>query len=743
MKIQVILSVFLLSFPFFSNAQLLSGKVTDENGRPLQNANILNQRSGAHAHANEIGEFTLKSVETGDPIEVSHLGFATRVITLTEADLEKVLSVQLEKASVRLDQVSITSELNAVRHLTRLDLAVNPVNHSQEVLRTVPGLFIGQHAGGGKAEQIFLRGFDIDHGTDVNIQVDGVPVNMVSHAHGQGYADLHFLIPELIETVDFGKGPYYADQGNFTTAGYVNFRTKDRLNGSSISAEYGRFNTMRTVALLDLSEQSTRNSAYLAGEFLLTDGFFESPQDFNRMNLFGKYTALLGDNQRISVFGSHFQSKWDASGQIPQRAVDDGSITRFGAIDDTEGGSTSRTNLGLSHTRFIDNSSFVKSRVYFSHYDFELFSNFTFFLNDPVNGDQIRQREDRSLVGLESMYQKESLLAGSELKLQAGAGLRYDDVNGNELARTANRRDLLERLAYGNVDETNIYGFVNAEWESGNWLINAALRGDYFSFQYVDLLDSLYNSPAQDDGIVSPKFNVVYTLNPALQFYLKSGIGFHSNDTRVVIRDQGQTLPAAYGADLGAIWFPTPKIMLNTAFWYLFLEQEFVYVGDEGIVEPSGETRRLGIDFSARMELLDGLFANLDVNWTMPRAVTEPEDEAFYIPLAPTLTSVGGLTFQPNDRFSAALHYRYLGDRPANEDYSLTAEGYFVLDGNIQYQWKALQLFARFENLLDTEWDETVFETTSRLRAEAEEATEIHFTPGTPFSWRFGMRYLF
>ncbi|MEO1653079.1 MAG: TonB-dependent receptor plug domain-containing protein, partial [Bacteroidota bacterium] len=246
---------------------------------------------------------------------------------------------------------------------------------AQEILRRVPGLFIGQHAGGGKAEQIFLRGFDIDHGTDVNLTVDGMPVNMVSHAHGQGYADMHFLIPETIDQIDFGKGPYYAHKGNFNTAGYVDFETKNRLDNSLVKLEYGRFNTFRSVGLFNLVN-TEKNNAYLAAEYTLTDGPFDASQNFTRFNLMGKYTGQVSSRDRFSLLVSHFTSKWDASGQIPNRAVDAGLIGRFGAIDDTEGGSTTRTNVMGEFIRNLNANTFLKSHAFYSHYTFELFSNF-------------------------------------------------------------------------------------------------------------------------------------------------------------------------------------------------------------------------------------------------------------------------------------------------------------------------------------------------------------------------------
>lgn len=729
----ILFSLCLLLTAYNASGQTLEGKIVDKRGIAIPDAYIIAVNSEAHTHSNELGLFRNSDFKTGDTLRISFIGFAAKTMVLRDEDFDKPITIVMEEAPINLDQVVISNQSSALNQLSRVDLQTNPVNTSQEVLRKIPGLFIAQHAGGGKAEQIFLRGFDIDHGTDITISVDGMPVNMVSHAHGQGYADLHFLIPETIERVDFGKGPYYTDRGNFNTAGYVEFQTKDKVEQSMASVEYGQFNTLRTVGLFDLLPANEQQHAYLAGEYLLSDGPFESSQNFNRLNLMGKYTVNLPANGKFSILASHFTSKWDASGQIPQRAVDAGLISRFGAIDDTEGGFTSRTNIALSHTKSLSSSTFLKSRAYFSKYDFELFSNFTFFLDDPENGDQIRQVEDRQIFGLESVYVLQSSPSGFDFNLQAGAGLRYDKVNGNELSHTANRKITLEQLALGDVNESNLYGFVNTEFEFGDLLINPGLRLDYFRFDYINQLTTAYTSLSETKARVSPKLNFLYNPSPFWQFYLKSGVGFHSNDTRVVVARSGEEiLPAAFGADLGTVWKPTARLWFNTALWYLYLQQEFVYVGDAGIVEPSGETRRMGVDFGVRLQLADRLFFDSDINYTIARAIGEPEG-ADYIPLAPDLTAGGGLSYQSNTGFSGGVRYRYIKDRPANEDGSITAEGYFIADINANYTVGNTTFSLIVDNLFDVEWNEAQFATESRLRTETDPVEELHYTPGTPF----------
>ncbi|MDE0470639.1 MAG: TonB-dependent receptor plug domain-containing protein [Ekhidna sp.] len=247
------LTFILLSLNGSLFAQTFSGKIVDEHQKPIQEANILNQRTDQHAHSNELGELTLEDCSIGDTLQISNIGYQTKLIPIE--NLKKFLTIVLDEEVISLEEVIISPTINALHIITEIDIGTNPVNSSQDILRRVPGLFIGQHAGGGKAEQIFLRGFDIDHGTDINITVDGLPVNMVSHAHGQGYADLHFVIPETVEKIDFGKGAYYQDKGNFTTAGYVDFTTKEQLDNSSVKLETGQFDTYQAAGNVRFSRK--------------------------------------------------------------------------------------------------------------------------------------------------------------------------------------------------------------------------------------------------------------------------------------------------------------------------------------------------------------------------------------------------------------------------------------------------------------------------------------------------------
>ena len=734
---QVIVVILLFAIAYSTQAQV-SGRVSSENSLSLEGVHILNQTSKSHAHSDQKGYFEIENTHKGDILLITHVGFLPQLVQIQSS---RSLNIYLQEKVFDLEEVYVSPRVDAINVLADFNIKTNPVNTSQEILRQVPGLFIGQHAGGGKAEQIFLRGFDIDHGTDISISVDGMPVNMVSHAHGQGYADLHFVIPETINQLNFGKGPYYANQGNLATAGYVELKTIDALTENQVKLEVGQFNSQRVLGMFQLVN-GEKHKAYIASEYQLTDGPFDSPQNFNRLNIMAKYSGQTSSSDHLKVIGSIFSSQWDASGQVPKRAIDNGSIGRFGAIDDTEGGQTSRANFSVEHTKIISPSRFLTSNLYYSNYQFELYSNFTFFLDDPINGDQIRQKENRDLFGLSSEYNQSIHLGLFDGSFTIGAGLRSDIVNNNELSHTKNRTIVLDSIQFGDIHEINAFSYANMSLESGKWVINPGFRFDRFDFNYTDALKP-YQTQQTLKSIISPKLNILYNLSNQLQLYVKSGKGFHSNDTRLITGNINKNiLPAAWGTDLGFISKPTQNLLINTAIWYLYSEQEFVYVGDAGIVEPSGRSRRMGVDLSFRHQPSNWLFWNFDINYTVARAIDEPEDQN-YIPLAPDLTAVSGISIIHPSGIYGGIRMRHINDRPANEDNSIIAKGYTVIDGNIGHQWNHLDLSVNVQNLFDVEWNETQFATESRLKDELNAVEEIHFTPGTPFFLKGSLTYKF
>ncbi|UHG90445.1 TonB-dependent receptor [Spirosoma oryzicola] len=739
----------LISLQAYAHLGGISGVVYDQTTNvPLRGVTVQLTGLGKATLTNELGQFRFTGLVAAPyKIELSHLGFKTQTIAVTVLDDQTTsLKAYLTSASVELSEVVVSSQRAHDQQLiSSLDIKLRPIVNSQEILRLVPGLFIGQHAGGGKAEQIFLRGFDLDHGTDIRLTVDGMPVNMVSHAHGQGYADLHFVIPELVEGADFKKGPYTTDKGNLATAGWVDFRTKTALDRSFVKLEAGQYNTYRAVAGLDLLGQRGRaknQSAYLASEYSYSDSYFDNPQHFKRLNVVGKYHGHLTPNTNLTLTGSTFWSKWNHSGQIPDRAVESGLIGWFGSIDPTEGGETSRTNVNAQLVTVTPKNHVIKNQFFYSNYNFELYSNFTFFRNDSINGDQIRQKEHRNLFGYNGSYSAQTYLGKSRWTTTLGAQYRQDITHHTELSHTKNRVETLNPVQFGNVNEINAAAYADELIQfSDHFSLNAGVRLDYFRSQYEDLLTTPALTKRATQAIVSPKLNLYYTLNPHFQLYLNTGKGFHSNDARVVVAQDGrEILPGAYGSDLGVIVKPFPRLLINAAAWYLWLEQEFVYVGDEGVVEPSGRSRRQGIDVSARYQLTKNVYADVDLNTARPRAIGVEAGQN-YLPLAPTFTSTGGLSLQTSSGLNGSIRYRYIGSRPANEDNSIVAQAYFVTDLQANYTKRNYNVGLSIQNLLNTRWKETQFATESRLQGEAAPVDEIHFTPGTPFFARLSLTW--
>ncbi len=727
--------LFFLSITAFSQGTL-QGTVVDDNNEPLIGANIVFHGTGKGTIADKSGNFRLVNIPVGAyQLDISFIGYVTQTISIEIKDKKTtIISPKLISGGVQLGDVLVTaSQDRPVNTLSQVDIKFRPINTSQDILRMVPGLFIAQHAGGGKAEQIFLRGFDADHGTDINVEVDGMPVNMVSHAHGQGYADLHFLIPEVVGYVDFDKGPYFADKGDLNTAGYVAFQTKNKLDRNFFKVEGGSFGSGRAVAGVNIPMKGEKSSAYVASEFYRSDGFFISNQRFTRFNIQTKFNTQIGEKTKLTASLSAFDSHWDASGQIPDRAVESGLINRYGSLDPTEGGGTGRFNAYVKSVHDLGNGSSLENQLYAIKYNFSLFSNFTFYLKDSVNGDQIHQQEDRWVYGYKSRYTHSSTLLGRNLKSEIGAGLRYDVISNIALSHTV-KRDFLNDIKRGDINEANVNGFWSETLSVTDKLsINGAVRFDYFHFAYNDKL-SLAQPAAVDKSIVSPKLNVSYQASRNVNLFFRSGTGFHSNDARVVVAQSGkETLPRAYSMDVGADIKITRQLLVHTALWRLDLDQEFVYVGDDGIVEPSGKSQREGIDFSVRYQLTSWLFLDGDLNATRPRAKGLPEGEN-YIPLAPTITSIGGFSFRNVNGFNGSVRYRYLGDRPANENNTVVAKGYVIADALVSYSRPGYDIGVSVENLFNHEWKEAQFDTESRLKNEALPVSEIHFTPGTPFS---------
>jgi hypothetical protein len=671
------------------------------------------------------------------------------------------LRILLTINALKLSEIVVTADraLSAASStvLSAIDFQLKPVNSAQDLLRNVAGLVTAQHAGGGKAEQIFLRGFDADHGTDVAASVDGIPVNMPSHGHGQGYLDLHFLIPETVKNTETAKGSYDASNGDFATAGSIKFKTFDRLDNDLFQFQIGTVPTQkrdpsvyRSLLMYQLPIYGNKVASYIASEYIFAPSYFDASQDFKRFNFMSKTNFDVGKNGNFKLTLSQFNSNWKASGQIPERAIQSGSISRFGAIDDREGGKTSRQNLNLIYSQVAQNQSF-EAQIFASKYDFSLFSNFTFFASDSINGDMINQKDERIILGFNTKY----VVSNQKNKFTIGAGLRQDDIK-NGLFQAPNR--VAEAVfADATIYETATHLYAKNEYElSPKLRAEIGVRLNYFHFDVRDNLPTgaVYNnySAKNNQFQLAPKLNLTYSLSTNYKLFLNAGRGFHSNDARSVVQNKNNhKLPDAWSGEMGLQIKPLPKLLISAVVWGLELDNELVFVGDDGTTENKGASRRIGLDLGVRATINDWLFADFDVNLSKGRLLEKrfgavlPTDNL--IPLAPNLTSTGGLTTHfpcgNGGKIEGALRYRLVGERAANESNSVRALGYNVIDLTTFYKKSRFNVGFSVENLLNAKWNEAQFDTESRFKNEANAVSELHFTPGTPFAAKliFGVNF--
>jgi outer membrane receptor for Fe3+-dicitrate len=741
----------------------VNGVVFDkETGKRLENVFVSIVQISSHSHTDDKGNFHFVNVALGKyDIEFDKSGYLREVQSITlNSNNTDTLKIYLSIKPFNLNSVEITVDrpvsAASSKFLNAVDFENRPKNSAQDMLRLVPGLFIAQHAGGGKSEQIFIRGFDADHGTDVATFVDGIPVNMPSHGHGQGYADLHFLIPEVVQGMSIYKGTSSPLYGDFATGAAVGFKTYDSLPSNLIQIETGSvpstkaITTTRGLALLNVPVKSDKVSSYFAADVINNRGFFERDQNFKRVNLFSKTTIALNDYSNIHFSVTGFGSSWNASGQIPERGVSRGLITRFGSIDPNEGGTTQRNNYNLVYHSKLGSGEF-EVQAYASTYRFKLFSNFTFFLTDTVNGDMIEQDDNRTIKGLNTKYIIGHKLFNMSNRFTIGASFRADDIE-NQLWHSPGR-ERMKVNAHSLIHQRSNAVYINEVFRfSDKFRAEVGARYDYFIFDVEDLLPS--DSTRKNytgfnyQTAINPKFNLIYSVNRKFQLFLNSGSGFHSNDARSSVQDKNNhTLPLAISAELGTLINISNKAVISCAIWGMDLNNELIYVGDDGTTENRGPSRRIGIDLSGRIQLFPWLYADADVNFsrnTFINKVYGKELESnFYIPLAPILTSAGGLTAKLAGGFETSIRYRYMKDRPANENNTIIAHGYNVVDLSANYKTKHYKIGLVIENLLNVKWNEAQFATETRLKNELNPVDELHYTPGTPFYFKIIFGYLF
>lgn len=679
------------------------------------------------------------------------------------------------------------------------DYEMRPRSTTFEILNNVPGLVVAQHQGGAKAMQWLVRGFDADHGTDFAVFVDGLPVNLGTHGHGQGYADTNFVIPETIAGLELYKGPYFVQFGDFANAGALNLQIKDAFEENFVRAEGGFWGTQRYV--VGFSPKIEGVQTLLAAEAHYTDGPFRDEQDLARYNVFGKVRLAPLQGHDLSVWASVYAADWDASGQIPAREVAAGRLDRFGAIDPSEGGTTDRQNLNLRYTIQADPRERIEVHAYASRYTMRLYSNFTFFKEtglrfyrdadgrladlcagldagacaaagrDPswrwLPGDGIDQDDERILFGGRASYIRFATLYDVPVEGEVAVETRHDDVDVALYRQSQRRRfHAVNRVA---AAPRSVGGYVRGQASPLPWMrFELGMRWDAFFFHVADRLPNQTVDPhfeeerlagSRSDAIVSPKASVVVTPLRDTDVYLNFGTGFHSNDARASIRareERVDPLVRSLGYEVGSRTRILDRVDLGASIWLLDLDSELVFSGDAGTVEPSDGTRRWGVDFESRILLSDWLFLDYDLAYSDPqfRASGDP------VALAYTLLMNGGLTAEFENGFSAAVRVRYLDDRPANEDRTLTAHGYTLVDVIGKYRWRNLEAHLNLLNVLDRDWREAQFADQSCVRAELGSAAgcalagnlganvdevreDVHFTPGNPFWVRGGLTVYF
>ena len=644
------------------------------------------------------------------------------------------------------------SEAASRVHVGRRELELRPKRRPGDLFEAVPGLFAVQHAGGGKANQWFLRGFDADHGTDVALFVDGVPLNLVSHGHGQGYADVNFLIPELVTELDGYKGPYYAEFGDFATAGAVELSLAESFAESRAEYTFGEYGLHRGLVVASPEAGETWR-AVLAGEVAANDGPFENPEALRRFNLYGRATHDLSPTAKLSFTWMSYGSTWNGNGQIPARAVcgegEPGSLPpeaygepcldHFGTVDPSEGGATQRHQTSLRYSA-SETDGELSALIYWVKNRFTLYSNFTFFADDPERGDAIEQGDDRTMVGTDARAARHFHYGPLKVTATLGLQARVDSIENSLWHSQA--RERLEPRVQANVTETELGLFAEVDARLTKALrFVAGLRADRVDVAVEDRLEDRSTQGTRSSGVkgdqaLSPKLLAIVSPLAVLDLYASYGRGFHSNDARGVVQAQNPAtlLTPALGWEMGARFAPLEGLSFEAAAFLLDLDSEIVWSGDAGTTEPSGRTRRYGLEAGGRYRIQNWLFADADLSLVHAKYRENPGN-ANAVALAPTRTFTAGIAARPTFGDTTpfgALRVKSIADRPATEDRSFTAEGFTTLDVNAGARWKNVEAGVEVQNVFDVKYREVNFANESRLAYEPAPVNGIHYSPGWP-----------
>jgi hypothetical protein len=619
-----------------------------------------------------------------------------------------------------------------------------PLLRKGELLEAVPGLVVTQHSGDGKANQYFLRGFNLDHGTDFAFSVDGVPVNLPSHAHGQGYSDLNFLIPELIDTIEFKKGPFYPEVGDFSGAGAANIRLVNKLPEGILNVQGGMFGYVR--ALVADSPRVGAGRLLYAFEYDHYDGPWVVPERSNRYNGLLRY-HLDDARDEVNLTASVYAApQWRSTDQVAQRALDEGLIPRFGALDPSDGGDTGRAALTFDWTRHDDDAT-TKVILYGFYYRLNLFSNFTYFLTDPVNGDQFEQVDRRYVGGADLRRTWDRTWWGKKVENTLGVQVRNDDIPDSGLNHTAQRRLVAVEL-HDRIEELGGGAYASDQIQWTSWLKSElGLRGDLAAIDVNS--DTAANSGRQTSGIVSPKAGLVFGPWKKTELYLDVGAGYHSNDARGVtltidptttMQAQGKVplLVRTKGAEVGARTSIVPGLVTTLSLWFLQSDSELTFDGDSGDTEANGPSRKYGVELANFYKPTSWLTLSGDVALTHARYVDDPRGG--YIPNAIPVVVSGAATVETPSGIFAGARVRYFSSQPLTEDDSVRQPASTIVNAIAGYRRGRYELTAELLNLLDAKTDDIAYYYQSRLAGEpAAGVSDLHVHPAEPFQVRGGL----
>jgi outer membrane receptor protein involved in Fe transport len=630
--------------------------------------------------------------------------------------------------------------------ITAQQLEHRPLARPGEVLETIPGLIVTQHSGTGKANQFFLRGFNLDHGTDFRTSFAGVPINFPTHGHGQGYTDVNFLIPELIGKIAYKKGTYYAEEGDFSAAGAANIDYVNRLDDALLQLQGGRFGYAR--ALFANSANLGRGTLTYAFEGAKNDGPWDVKEDLKKANAFVRYVVGETSNQ-FRVTGIAFDNRWIATDQVPERAIASGLINRFGSLGNDNGGKTSRYQLSADWQR-IDDKSVTTANVYAVDYKLNLFSNFTYFLDDPEQGDQFEQADRRNVFGFKAEHSRNFNWGGVSGDNAIGLEARHDRIGNVGLYRTI-ARERIWPVREDRVNQTSysIYAKNTTRWSP--WLrTTAGIRSDHYDFKVNSSLAD--NSGKRSENIVSPKFTAAFGPWAKTEFYAAYGYGFHSNDARgstITIdpstgdpADKADPLVRAKGAEFGIRSQPLPGLQLAASVWQLNLASELLFVGDAGTTEASRPSRRQGSELALYYKPNKHLVIDADMAFTRAR-FRDSALEGNRIPGAIERTASLGIHYD-TEKWFAAGRLRYFGARPLVEDNSVRSRPSTLVNLNAGYKiTPKMSLSLEVLNVFDKKSNDIEYFYESRLRDELDPVADKHIHPSEPRSFRliFNMKF--